>query len=63
MYLYSQLKSHAHLFSDGNVVEADERHELGPWAASIVLIVATVGATVCSDYLADSIDELLRPLM
>jgi calcium/proton exchanger len=59
MYLYFQLKSHAHLFSDSNV-EADERRELGPWAASIVLILATVGVTVCSDYLVDSIDGVVK---
>jgi Ca2+:H+ antiporter len=60
MYLYFQLKSHAHIFSDCNVVEADERHELGPWAASIVLIIATVGVTVCSDCLVDSIDGFVE---
>jgi calcium/proton exchanger len=60
MYLYFQLKSHAHLFSDGNVGEADESHKLDRWAASTVLIIATVGVTVCSDYLVDSIDGVVE---
>ncbi len=60
MYLYFQLKSHAHLFSGDNAVEADESHVLGPWAASIVLIVATIGVMVCSDYLVDSIDGIVE---
>jgi calcium/proton exchanger len=60
MYLYFQLKSHAHLFSDDNVGGADECHELDAWAASTVLILATVGVTVCSDYLVDSIDGVVK---
>lgn len=63
MYLYFRLKSHAHLFKDDSVAEADEcdeSHALGPWAASIVLILATVGVTVCSDYLVDSIDGVVE---
>lgn len=60
MYLYFQLKSHAHLFRCADAVEADQIHELGPWAASFVLIAATVGVSVCSDCLVDSIDGIVK---
>jgi calcium/proton exchanger cax len=60
MYLYFQLKSHAHLFKDCNAVEEGVRHELDVWAASIVLITATVGVAVCSDYLVDSVDGIVK---
>ena len=56
IYLYFQLKSHKHLFE----AEEEEAHELGPVAASIVLILATVGVTVCSDALVDSIDGIVE---
>jgi calcium/proton exchanger cax len=58
--IYFQLNSHAHLLNDCNAIETDEIHELDPWAASIVLIVATVGVTACSDYLVDSIDGIVK---
>jgi calcium/proton exchanger cax len=55
IYLYFQLKSHKKLF------EAEEEgHELGPIAASIVLILATVGVMVCSDALVDRIDKIVE---
>jgi calcium/proton exchanger len=63
IYLYFQLKSHAHLFSDSNDSndgEEVEVHKLDVWAASIVLILATVGVAVCSDYLVDSIDGIVE---
>lgn len=56
IYLYFQLKSHHHLFTDE---EPGESSELDPWAASIVLIIATVGVIVCSSYLIDSIDGIV----
>ena len=60
IYLYFQLKSHAHLFKDSNAGEEAEVHKLDGWAASVVLILATVGVTVCSDYLVDSIDGIVE---
>jgi len=59
IYLYFQLKSHSDLFTEGEEINSEVR-ELGPWAASIVLIAATIGVTVCSDYLVDSIDGVVE---
>lgn len=55
VYLYFQLKSHSELFVDDKQEEEEER-VLGPWSASIILILATLGVTVCSDRLVDSVD-------
>jgi calcium/proton exchanger len=60
MYLYFQLGSHAHIFKDCSAVEVDESPELDPWVASFVLVTATVGVMVCSDYLVDSIDGIVE---
>jgi Ca2+:H+ antiporter len=59
VYLYFQLKSHAELFVDDEPEEEGERF-LGPWSASIVLILATLGVTACSDRLVDSVDGLVE---
>jgi len=56
VYLYFQLKSHARLFEAAE----EEGHDLSPVAASIVLIMATVGVMVCSDSLIDSIDGIVE---
>jgi Ca2+:H+ antiporter len=55
VYLYFQLKSHSELFVDDESEEAEDQ-VLGPWPASIILILATLGVTVCSDRLVDSVD-------
>lgn len=55
VYLYFQLKSHAELFVDDESDE-EEPQVLGPWPASIILILATLGVTVCSDGLVESVD-------
>ncbi|KAJ5782642.1 hypothetical protein N7457_004416 [Penicillium paradoxum] len=59
VYLYFQLKSHSDLFVDDDAGEEEER-ALGPWSASIVLIFATLGVTVCSDRLVDSVDGFVE---
>lgn len=59
VYLYFQLKSHVHLFKDCDESESDD-HALGPWAASIVLILSTLGITFCSDAVVDSIDGVVE---
>ncbi|KAL2701175.1 hypothetical protein AAEP93_007994 [Penicillium crustosum] len=56
VYLYFQLKSHSELFVDDKQEGEEEERLLGPWSASIVLILATLGVTVCSDRLVDSVD-------
>jgi Ca2+:H+ antiporter len=63
LYLVFQLKTHADVFAESGQIDEDESHiELDPWAASIVLILATVGVSVCSDYLVDSIDGFVEAL-
>ncbi|KAJ5295496.1 hypothetical protein PENANT_c001G10084 [Penicillium antarcticum] len=59
VYLYFQLKSHSELFVDDEP-EEEEEQVLGPWAASIVLILATLGVTVCSDCLVESVDGFVE---
>jgi Ca2+:H+ antiporter len=59
VYLYFQLKSHSALFVDDEP-EQKEEQVLGPWVASIVLILATLGATVCSDCLVESVDGFVE---
>ena len=58
VYLYFQTRSHAHLFKEE---EAGDK-QLDPWSASAVLILATLGVTVCSDNLVDSIDGVVESL-
>ena len=59
VYLYFQLRSHRHLFAENEDENNNQTHELGKWPASIVLLSATIGVTVCSDYLVDSIDGVV----
>ncbi|PWY81519.1 vacuolar calcium ion transporter [Aspergillus sclerotioniger CBS 115572] len=59
VYLYFQLSSHAHLFS-GTEDDDQEERQLGPIAASLVLVLATLGVTVCSDYLVDGVDGFVE---
>jgi len=60
VYLYFQLKSHAALFVDDSEGDEEEEAKLGPWSASAVLIMATLGVTSCSDYLVDSVDGFVE---
>ncbi|BDD59443.1 hypothetical protein MPDQ_002993 [Monascus purpureus] len=70
MYLYFQLKSHSQLFeetpSDAEDVEVqgenieEEEHLLGPWAATIVLVIVTLLVAICADYLVGSIDSIVQ---
>ena len=41
-------------------MDVDESPEIGPWAAIIVLVIANVGVSFCSDYLIDNIDETVK---
>ncbi|KAF7183486.1 hypothetical protein CNMCM7691_003685 [Aspergillus felis] len=59
IYLYFKLKSHADVFvCDGE--EEEEEIQLGPWSASLVLVLATLGVTTCSDSLVESIDGMVE---
>jgi Ca2+:H+ antiporter len=78
MYLYFQLKSHAHLF-DGNwardvedpgecnIVGEEEEdqeniHRLSAWAASTALIIVTVLVAICANYMVGSIDRTVEKM-
>lgn len=60
VYLYFQLSSHSHLFSSTEDEEEEEERQLGPLAASLILIAATLGVTVCSDYLIEGVDGFVE---
>ncbi|KAL2868877.1 calcium/proton exchanger [Aspergillus lucknowensis] len=73
IYLFFQLRSHAHLFEEVNneasgdpesAGEGNEEHEeehlLNPWAASIALVIVTVLVAICADYLVGSIDSIVE---
>ncbi|KAF5725167.1 Ca2+:H+ antiporter [Fusarium mundagurra] len=65
LYLVFQLRTHSNLFDtenqneDGEEVEPEEP-VIGPIAAIAVLCVTTVLVAVCSNYLVDSIDDLVK---
>ena len=60
LYLYFQLKTHAHLYADvAGENEEEEEVVLGPYVAGATLIIATVAIAVCSEYLVDSIDAVV----
>jgi Ca2+:H+ antiporter len=61
LYLFFQLKTHADVFAECTE-EEDGGPELDPWAAAVVLILATVGVSVCSDSLVDSVDGFVEKL-
>jgi Ca2+:H+ antiporter len=62
LYLYFQLKTHADIFAESSQPDGDGGPELDPWAAGLVLILATVGVSFCSDYLVDSVDGFVEQL-
>jgi Ca2+:H+ antiporter len=62
LYLFFQLKTHADIFAESNQAEPDGSPELDPWAAGFVLVLSTIGVSVCSDYLVDSVDGSVEEL-
>ncbi|KAL4886747.1 Sodium/calcium exchanger protein-domain-containing protein [Aspergillus karnatakaensis] len=71
IYLFFQLRSHAHLFEEVNnetsgdpesagEPEHEEEHILSPVAATIALIAVTVLVAICADYLVGSIDSIVE---
>lgn len=58
VYLWFQCVTHADLFKDEEVEEEEEH--LGMWFSLFVLILATLGVTVCSDKLVDSIEGVVE---
>ncbi|RDL35885.1 Vacuolar calcium ion transporter [Venustampulla echinocandica] len=61
VYLVFQLRTHADIFADPEA-EEPESPALDPWAASLILLAATVGVSVCSDCLVDSVDGFVEKL-
>ncbi|KAJ5807996.1 hypothetical protein N7474_009265 [Penicillium riverlandense] len=70
MYLYFQLRSHAHLFeetsandtenADSSDADEEEQRLLSPLAATVALIVVTILVAICADYLVGSIDSIVE---
>ncbi|CAL8580251.1 Vacuolar calcium ion transporter, variant 2 [Xanthoria parietina] len=70
LYLFFQLKTHAHLFDeesepeasgeDGAEGEQAEGHVLKPPAAGIALVIVTIAVAVCAEYLVNSIDSIVE---
>jgi Ca2+:H+ antiporter len=56
LYLLFQLKTHTHLYEDAD----DEPVDIGPWAAAATLVVVTICIAICSEYLVDSIDDVVK---
>jgi len=62
LYLVFQLQTHATLFDAEQATEDEDIDEpqMGPWAASFVLVVVTIAVAICAEYLVDSIDSLVE---
>ncbi|KAL2821337.1 Sodium/calcium exchanger protein-domain-containing protein [Aspergillus cavernicola] len=72
IYLFFQLRSHAHFFEEVNNEptgdlengegegEPEEEHILNPVAASVALVVVTILVALCADYLVGSIDSIVE---
>ena len=62
LYLVFQLKTHADIFTESNQAEPGVSPELDAWAAGFVLVLATIGVSVCSDNLVDSVGGFVEVL-
>lgn len=67
LYLFFQLKTHAHLFDEESGDNQDDNNDneseaqiLSPWAAALALVVITVVVAICAEYLVDSIDAIVE---
>jgi Ca2+:H+ antiporter len=58
LYLFFQLKTHAHLYAEAAGAE-EEEVVIGPYVSAATLVVVTFGIAVCSEYLVDSIDAVV----
>jgi Ca2+:H+ antiporter len=58
LYLFLQLKTHTHLYADAADAEEEEA-SLGPYVSGATLVIVTVAIAVCSEYLVDSIDQVV----
>jgi Ca2+:H+ antiporter len=61
LYLFFQLKTHTNLYETvRDEVEEEEEALIGPWVAAFTLVIVTVAIAVSSEYLVDSIDEVVK---
>ena len=61
LYLFFQLKTHTYLYEEATrQEEEDEDAVIGPWVAGTTLVIVTVAIAVSSEYLVDSIDEVVK---
>lgn len=56
LYLVFIMHTHKELFSEDK--DEDEVTQLGPWEASILLLVTTLIISFCADYMVETIDAL-----
>jgi calcium/proton exchanger len=62
LYLFFQSYTHSHLFTEEEEEEEGQSHKLNAFSSSTVLVLATIGVAVCSDYLVDSVDGFVETL-
>lgn len=67
LYLFFQLKTHAKMFQEEEGTgdeegqqEEPEEHLLSPISAAVVLVVITVGVSVCAEFLVGSIESVVE---
>ena len=60
LYLIFQLKTHAHLYAETASEQDEESAAIGPWTAVATLVIVTAAIAFCSEYLVDSIDEVVK---
>ena len=58
-YLLFQLKTHTHLYEVG-AEQDEELAAIGPWTAGATLVIVTVAIAFSSEYLVESIDEVVK---
>jgi Ca2+:H+ antiporter len=59
-YLFFQLKTHTHLYEEVGAEQDEELAAIGPWTAGATLVIVTVAIAFSSEYLVESIDEVVK---
>lgn len=59
-YLLFQLKTHTHLYEEVGAEQDEELAAIGPWTAGATLVIVTVAIAFSSEYLVESIDEVVK---
>jgi Ca2+:H+ antiporter len=60
LYLFFQLKTHAHLYDAAMDPDEEDPPRIGPWVAGATLVIVTFGIAICSEYLVNSIDAVVQ---